>query len=209
MRRAAALSAGVRCVGRCDDNLFRMSDILSTRRLVLRPWCEEDAPDLYASARDPRVGPVAGWPPHGSVEESAEVIRTVFSGPGIWAVCLRDSGRAVGCVGLLPDQAANFRIGPADFEAGYWLGVPWWGQGLIPEAVGAVVRYAFVCLGAENLWCGHYDGNGQSERVQRKCGFRHVRSEWGRCELFGEERLQHISRLTRAEWLLRSSSVGA
>lgn len=51
---------------------------LETERLVLRPWRESDAADLYEYAKDCRVGPIAGWPPHKSVDESAEIIRTVF-----------------------------------------------------------------------------------------------------------------------------------
>ena len=43
---------------------------LETQRLVLRPWEDEDAPALYKYAQDPRVGPIAGWPAHTSVEHS-------------------------------------------------------------------------------------------------------------------------------------------
>ena len=48
--------------------------ILTTERLVLRRWTESDAESLYEYAKDPDVGPIAGWPPHKSVEESLEVI---------------------------------------------------------------------------------------------------------------------------------------
>ena len=56
-----------------------MIDYLQTTRLILRPWREEDADDLYIYASDPEVGPPAGWPPHTSVENSREIIRTVLS----------------------------------------------------------------------------------------------------------------------------------
>ena len=49
---------------------------LATERLILRPWAETDAEDLYRYAKDDRVGPIAGWPPHSSVDNSAEIIRT-------------------------------------------------------------------------------------------------------------------------------------
>ena len=52
---------------------------LATERLILRPWAETDAEDLYRCAKDDRVGPIAGWPPHSSVDDSAEIIRTVFA----------------------------------------------------------------------------------------------------------------------------------
>ena len=55
--------------------------LLETERLILRPWEERDAEDLYPYASDPDVGPAAGWPAHRSVEESREAIRTVLSGP--------------------------------------------------------------------------------------------------------------------------------
>ena len=52
----------------------------------MRPWLDSDAGTLFKYASDPEVGPRAGWPPHKSVEESFEIIRTVFSGEGMWAV---------------------------------------------------------------------------------------------------------------------------
>ena len=54
--------------------------ILTTERLVLRPWTEADAESLFEYAKDPDVGPIAGWSPHKSVEESLNVIKKVFSG---------------------------------------------------------------------------------------------------------------------------------
>ena len=50
---------------------------LETDRLILRSWYDGDAEELYKYAQNPQVGPVAGWPPHQSVEESLEIIRTV------------------------------------------------------------------------------------------------------------------------------------
>ncbi len=67
---------------------------LATERLILRPWAETDAEDLYRYAKDDRVGPIADWPPHSSVDDSAEIIRTVFSAPETYAVCLKEDNRA-------------------------------------------------------------------------------------------------------------------
>ena len=52
--------------------------IFETERLILRPWQESDADDLYRYASDPQVGPIAGWPVHTSVENSLEIIRMCF-----------------------------------------------------------------------------------------------------------------------------------
>lgn len=62
------------------------STTIETARLLLRPWRESDAEALYRYASDPAIGPIAGWPPHTSVEHSREVIRTVFSAPEVYAV---------------------------------------------------------------------------------------------------------------------------
>ena len=72
----------------------------TTERLILRPWEITDAEELFKYAKDPKVGPVAGWPPHTSVENSREIIETVLSADGIYAVCLKKDGKPIGCVGL-------------------------------------------------------------------------------------------------------------
>ena len=74
---------------------------LKTRRLLLRPFQESDAADLYEYAKDPRVGPAAGWRPHGSVEESLRIIHTVFSAPNVFALVERSGGHVVGAVGFV------------------------------------------------------------------------------------------------------------
>ncbi|MBQ9068714.1 MAG: GNAT family N-acetyltransferase, partial [Eggerthellaceae bacterium] len=72
--------------------------MLETERLILRPWEESDAEDLYRYASDPEVGPIAGWPIHTSVENSREIIREVLSAPETYAVVLREVGHAVGSI---------------------------------------------------------------------------------------------------------------
>lgn len=76
---------------------------LETSRLILRPWCGSDAQALYRWARDPEVGPSAGWAPHTSVENSREIIRTVLSEEGTFAVLLKGGdGSPIGSVGVFP-----------------------------------------------------------------------------------------------------------
>ena len=118
---------------------------IKTNRLLLRPFAETDAADLYEYARDPRVGPPAGWPPHGSVGESLEVIRTVFAAPHTFAVVDKPSGRVIGSAGFTGKARPEFPA-PND-ELGYALSADFWGRGLMPEAVEALLRYAFSELG--------------------------------------------------------------
>ncbi len=53
--------------------------ILETERLILRPWAETDSESLCEYAKDGRIGPIAGWQVHTSVENSREIIRYVFT----------------------------------------------------------------------------------------------------------------------------------
>ena len=74
---------------------------LQTPRLLLRPWEESDAEALYELAKDPDVGPAAGWNVHKDVEESREIIRTILSAPGTFAIFGRRDGQLRGSCGFL------------------------------------------------------------------------------------------------------------
>lgn len=83
---------------------------LITERLLLRPWQESDAESLYEYAKDPDVGPVAGWPVHTSVENSREIIREVLSAGETYAVCLKENGKAIGSIGLMEGNVKSRRV---------------------------------------------------------------------------------------------------
>ena len=69
---------------------------VETERLILRRWKDSDAESLYEYAKDPDVGPIAGWPAHQSIEESRNVIKNVFSGREAYAICLKSDNTAIG-----------------------------------------------------------------------------------------------------------------
>lgn len=178
-----------------------MSQTLTTERLVLRPWQLTDAEDLYLYAKDPRVGPIAGWPVHQSVEESAEIIKNVFQQAHVFAVELKETAQVVGCIGLLIGEKSNFDIPEHEGELAYWIGVPHWGKGLIPEAIREVMRYAFQDVHLTKLWCGYFDGNQQSKIAQEKCGFRYDHSTTLQYfELIDEHRIEHLSCIEQGTW---------
>jgi len=81
--------------------------VLYTDRLILRPWQDSDAESLYKYAKDPDVGPIAGWPPHTSVKNSLEIIRNVLSIPETYAVCLKSDNVPIGSVGLKTGNATD------------------------------------------------------------------------------------------------------
>ncbi len=174
--------------------------ILETKRLILRPWREEDAETLYAYAKDPEVGPPAGWPPHTSVENSLEIIQSVLSQPETYAVCLKD-GKPIGSIGLHLNGSTNMTNRDDECELGYWIGKPFWGQGLIPEAARELLRYAFEMLGMRAVWCGYYEGNEKSKRVQEKLGFQYRYTTHGLdVKLMNERRTGHTNLMTKERW---------
>lgn len=174
---------------------------LETSRLILRPWREEDAESLFRYASDPAVGPIAGWPPHTDVEHSRQIIRTVFSAAETYAVVLKKDEQPVGSIGLISHQNSSLTRGAGQAELGYWIGRPFWGQGLIPEAANALLRRGFEELGLTCIWGGYFDGNERSRRVMEKCGFVfHHTEENVLWELTGQSVTQHVTLLTKKHW---------
>lgn len=172
-----------------------------TQRLFLRPWQESDAEVLYKYAKDPRVGPIAGWPPHTGVENSLEIIKGVLSAPETYAVVDKLTNEPIGSIGLMTGKNSNLNIADDEAEIGYWIGVPFWGRGLIPEAVRALIEYGFENLRLTKIWCGYFDGNEKSRRAQEKCGFRyHHTNKDIKWELTGDIRTEHVTCLTKEEW---------
>ena len=84
-----------------------------------------------------------------------------------YAVCLREDNVAIGSIGLTPPAQSHTKAADDEIEIGYWIGVPYWGQGLIPEAVRALQKHAFLDLGCSAIWCGYYDGNEKSNAVRK------------------------------------------
>ena len=174
--------------------------MIKTERLILRPWQEQDAEALYTYASNPEVGPPAGWPPHTSVDNSREIIKNVLSKPETYAVCLKD-GTPIGSIGLHLNGSTDMTDRDDECELGYWIGKLYWGQGLIPEASRALLRYAFEELGMRAVWCGYYDGNEKSRKVQTKLGFVYQHKTEGlEVRLMNEIRTGHCNLMTKERW---------
>lgn len=172
---------------------------LHTKRLILRRWQDSDAEDCYEYAKNPKVGPFAGWQAHTSPENSLEIIRTVLAEDGTYAVCLKEDNRAIGSVGIFESHNSCAKSG--ELEIGFWIGEPFWGRGLIPEAVLELERYCFEELGCDVLWCAHWDINEKSKRVQMKCGFvYHHTDENEYNPLMNDYRNHCVNILTREHW---------
>ena len=138
---------------------------METERILLRHWQESDAEALFKYASDPDVGPRAGWPAHKSVEESREIIRTFFHNETTWAIVLKETGEAIGCIGYYTHETSNIPIGENDCEVGYWVGKPYWNKGICTEALKLMLDYCIQVKHFENIWADHFTGNPASGRV--------------------------------------------
>lgn len=141
---------------------------LETERLLLSPWKRKDAAALYDYAKNPNVGPHAGWKPHASIKESKIIIRTIFRPNQVWAIRDKETGTAIGTIGFEPDK---YRPGVKSRELGYSLSEEYWGKGLMTEAAQEVIRYGFDVLKLDLICICTGPENQRSQSVIRKCGF--------------------------------------
>ena len=77
---------------------------IETDRLILESWRPKDAPALYAYAKNPNVGPHAGWKPHADVHESKRIIKTIFLAKDTWKIIWKENGQVIGSIGLDEDR---------------------------------------------------------------------------------------------------------
>jgi len=175
---------------------------LETKRLILRPWKESDAENLFKYASDPDVGPIAGWPPHKNLEESCAAIKNSLSRKETYAICLKEDNLAIGAISLKLKGHTDMTDRDDECEMGFWLGKPFWGRGIMPEAARELLRHAFEDCGMQKVWIGYYEGNIKSKRVQGKCGFRY---QWTTENVdvprMHEKRTGHVSMMTKEDWL--------
>lgn len=141
---------------------------LNTERLLLRAFEANDGLDVFAYAKSPRVGPMAGWAPHKTLEESQSMVGRFMQRDDVWAVVERKSGRIIGSVGLHKDQKRDLETARM---LGYAFGEAYWGQGYATEAAGEMLRYAFEETQCPIVSVYHFPVNGGSKRVIEKLGF--------------------------------------
>ena len=114
--------------------MVKKERILTTKRLILRPWFESDAESLYKYVKDPEVGLSAGWPVHKSVAESLEVIQNVLNSRECYAICEKDTNEVIGSIELKLKGHTDMTERDDECELGYWLGKPFWGREYMLEA---------------------------------------------------------------------------
>jgi len=149
-------------------------ETLETDRLILTAWTKKDAEALFDYAKNPNVGPSAGWKPHSDPHESKRIIKDVFMRGDVWKIALKGSDKAIGSIGLDNDKR---RPGVASRELGYSLSEEYWGRGLMTEAAAEVIRYAFEKMDMEILAVNTGIDNVRSQHVIEKLGFTYEGTE--------------------------------
>ena len=156
----------------CLD-IFGHLPTLLTPRLVLRPVRMSDADDMYEYSRDPEVARHVLWEAHRSVHQTREYIRYLIrqyrnASPSTFAIALRDTGKVIGTIGFMWVQTDN-----RSAEVGYSLSRAYWNQGLMSEALSAVVEFGFNRLSLNRIEAQHECDNPASGRVMEHAGMRH------------------------------------
>lgn len=146
-----------------------MRDVIETPRLILRPLTAADAPAMERFCGDwdvARMLRVVPWPyPPGMAQGYIRRVLAAEGGERAWAVCHRDEPVELrGVVSTAPED------GEGAFRIGYWIGKPWWGMGLMTEAVAALCD-VLIEGGATALTAGVFTDNARSARLLEKIGF--------------------------------------
>ncbi len=148
--------------------------IIETDRLILRAFRATDLEDFYTYASVEGVGEMAGWRHHKNREESQQILNMFIGDDKVFAIVDKATNKVIGSLGVekyAMEEALTEFDGYRGREIGYVLSREYWGRGLMPEAVRAVIDYLFNELDLDFLTCGYYNFNNQSKRVQQKCGF--------------------------------------
>ena len=155
--------------------------VLTTPRLILRPFRMEDAQDMFANwASDPDVTRFLMWPTHSSVDVSRYVLNDWiphYAEPDYyhWAITL--DGHAIGSMAVV---SHDDQIGKA--HIGYALSRSCWHKGYTSEALQAVMDYLFDVVGYNRIDSRHDPRNPHSGAVMRKCGMKYEatlrQSDW-------------------------------
>ena len=152
--------------------------IIETERLILRPFKQSDLHDFNEYASVPGVGEMAGWKHHETIEKTQEILDMFIKEDKTFAIVFKKTNKVIGSLGVekygLEEKLTEF-TSYYGREIGYVLSKDYWGKGIMPEAVGAVINHLFNDLNLDFLTCGYYDFNNQSKRVQEKCGFKPYR----------------------------------
>lgn len=184
-------------------DLFR-DDVftLETPRLFLRWPKASDAVEIVRLAGDRRVAEMTAHIPHPYPSEAATkfVIAARESNANgatlkLAIVSRKDPAKLIGMIGLQPPEEDGTR------ELGYWLGVPFWGQGFMTEASQAIIDAAFLYSDLPAVRANVRVVNSGSRKVLEHCGFQYEGGGMSTRSVTGETVSIDEYRLSRPVWI--------
>lgn len=161
-----------------NANFYLNGLTIETERLILRPWKQTDLDDFFEYASVDGVGEMAGWKHHENKEKSQSILDLFINDDRTFTIVLKDNNKVIGSLGVEKYGMEKVLSEFFDYqgrEIGFVLSKDYWGKGLMPEAVKAVIDYLFNVANLDFLTCGYYEFNNQSKKVQEKCGFKPYR----------------------------------
>lgn len=185
------------CFLKIKDDIKHISEhSLTTKRLLLRPWDDMDADELFELAKEPEIGYWCGWEPHKDIRDTLFALHNFLEVEETYAICLKDTGKIVGSIGL----ASNTSIvkNSDECELGFWIGKEYQRNGYAYEASKELIRHAFDDLNMKTIWCSYFEGNEKSKNLQSKLGFKFSyickRRDSSKAQ---EERICHVDAFTK------------
>ena len=148
---------------------FRHIELVGDK-VRLRTIREGDAPDAYRLMKDDRVLSQLADEGAGSLDEQREAYRgrveRLRTGEG-YSLAIEEVAKPglIGCISARP------RFHSRQIDIGYWLGVPYWNKGYMPEAVRLICHFSFVYLDAARAYATAFTSNIASRKVLEKNGF--------------------------------------
>jgi RimJ/RimL family protein N-acetyltransferase len=170
-----------------------MSAALKTDRLILRKPCNGDAGRIVELINNWNVASWLAKAPYPySLSDAEDFLARVETHET--TVCdavyaITSDQMLIGVISVSPQS-----LGP---NLGYWLGEPYWSQGLVTEAAGAVIAEFFRQPDNSALVSGIFRGNDASLAIQRKFGFEVTEEKLVKCVARGEMAEHVCTILTR------------
>jgi len=155
-----------------DNNITGIFPVITTRRLILRELTNQDSTVLDKYWSDSDVLEYLSLEPFTSIQESLDMIDILMNlyrdNQGVrWAITIKDSGKVLGTCGF-----HNFKSEHRRVEIGYELGKEYWSQGIMTEALLAIVHYGFETMQYNRIEAFVNFGNIRSTKLLEKNGFK-------------------------------------
>jgi ribosomal-protein-alanine N-acetyltransferase len=174
-------------------------EILETNRLILRSFRLNDADDVYDYAKRDDVGPLAGWRPHGNVDETIIIIKHFIEKDDVYAVILNETNKVIGSLGIHFTTLGS--LGEV-YELGYVLHPDFHRQGLMTEAVQVALDEFFFVQNKDELYVGHFMENSPSKKLIMKLGFKFIEDINYQSRDYGQKETK-IYKLTKLNYVLK------